>query len=411
MKKNVIWNTSGSIFYCVCQWLITILVVRMSSYHDAGELSLAMTTSSSFSAIALFSMRNFQVSDVKGEYATDVYVGSRIITCLAAVVCCAVTAFIGNGWHQMLCIDAFMLVRAAEGIVDVLHGVNQKYERYDYIGKSYFLRGILTIASFVAGIYATKDLLATLVAMALLNLLAAFLYDWRKTWRLEHFHPILFQKEVFRLLKTCLPIVVFTFLLSLENLVPKQVLERLAGTDALGIYSSIASPTLVVQVFASVAFNPFLPRFSKAYYDGEMDRFQKMLHGAYLVLGGMCAVVTVGAMLLGRWGLRLLFGGDEILQYYGLFMPIVWCTLMVAIIWILSAILIALRQMKSLIIGMVLDFLLCLAIVTPLIEHYGKNGVSIAQLIVMGIYILYMAAVCEIHLARARKGIGEDARK
>ena len=145
MRKNVLWNTCGSVFYSVCQWLLTAIVIRGASYEAGGILSLAMTTSSSFSAISLFSMRNYQVSDLKGEYSTDEYVGSRVITCIAAFFCCVVTAVYHNSWEQMLCIDAFMLVRVAEGWVDVLHGVDQKYEKYDYIGKSYFLRGIITL--------------------------------------------------------------------------------------------------------------------------------------------------------------------------------------------------------------------------------------------------------------------------
>ena len=64
-KSNVIWNTVGSVFYSACQWIITIIVVHVATYETAGHLSLAMTMSSSFSAISLFSMRNYQVSDVK----------------------------------------------------------------------------------------------------------------------------------------------------------------------------------------------------------------------------------------------------------------------------------------------------------------------------------------------------------
>ena len=92
MTKNIAWNTFGSVFYSACQWLITVLVVHLSSYESAGYLSLAMTTSSSFSAISLYSMRNFQVSDVKGEYNCNEYVGSRIDTCILGFVCCAIVS-------------------------------------------------------------------------------------------------------------------------------------------------------------------------------------------------------------------------------------------------------------------------------------------------------------------------------
>ena len=134
MSKNILWNTIGSVFYSACQWVITIIVVHVASYEMAGYLSLAMTTSSSFSAISLFSMRNFQVSDVRGEYTSSQYVSSRIWTCIVAFVLCVVVSGLGNSQYQILCIMAFMLIRVSEALVDVMHGIDQKQERYDYIG-------------------------------------------------------------------------------------------------------------------------------------------------------------------------------------------------------------------------------------------------------------------------------------
>ena len=342
------------------------------------------------------------MSDVKGEYSRHVYVGSRITTCVIAFLICAISSFFGNSIYQMLCIDAFMLVRVAEAMVDVLHGENQKFDRYDYIGKSYILRGLLTIVSFVAGLVLTDNLMITLFIMAVCNLAVAFLYDWVHTNGLESIKPIVWSGEVRELLKRCIPIVIFSFLLSLENLIPKNVLKDVMGTEQLGIYSTIASPTLVVQVFAAVAFNPFLPAFSTVYLEKDYDRFLKMLRKVYIALLGLCLVVTIGALLLGRIGLTILLG-EKILRYYNLFIPIVWVTILTAIIWIISALLVAIRQIKWLLIGMVVDFIICLAIVKPCIVQFGKNGVSIVQLIVYSLYIVFMICVCEITLLRDKK--------
>ena len=61
LAKEMMWNSIGNLVYCICQWVITILTVRLCSYEMAGYLSLAMSTSSTFSTISLFSMRNYQV--------------------------------------------------------------------------------------------------------------------------------------------------------------------------------------------------------------------------------------------------------------------------------------------------------------------------------------------------------------
>ncbi len=139
LAKAMLWNTVGNLVYCICQWVITILAVKLDSYGAAGYLSLAMSTSSTFSTIAMFSMRNYQVSDVKNEFKDAEYLGSRLITSVIAIVLCALFAINSTSVYQMLCIDAFMVIRIAESIVDVIHGINQKFDRYDLIGKYYLL--------------------------------------------------------------------------------------------------------------------------------------------------------------------------------------------------------------------------------------------------------------------------------
>ena len=402
MKKNVLWNTVGSIFYCMCQWLITVLVVRIDSFEASGLLSLAMTTSSSFSAISLFNMRQFQASDVNEEYSSKEYFGSRILTCITAQAACMLYAAVtSNSMSGYWCIVLFMLVRLAEAFVDVFHGINQKFDRYDIIGKSYIARGILTIVAFTTGLIFTKSLVVALTVVAVLNLLVAFTYDFSSTGKLENIRPII-SRRVLRLLATCIPLVIFSFLLSLENLIPKNLLESVHGVEELGIYASIASPTLVVQVMASVAFAPFLPQFIKLYVDGEIKAFRAMFHKILLALLGLALVIIAGAALCGRLGLTVLFGKD-ILEYYYLFMPIVLCTILTAVIWILSSIVTAMRKIKSLLIGIIVDFGFCLCIARPLVERYDKNGVSIVQIISYSVFVIYMVIVCEISINRAQK--------
>ncbi len=396
MKKNVLWNTIGSIIYFMCQWLITILVVRLGNYTHAGYLSLAMTTSSSFSAISLFSMRNYQISDIRDEYSNDIYIGSRISTCVLGFLACVVFSLLNNtSSYQLLCIIAFMLIRTVEAMVDVMHGMQQKRMRYDLIGKSYTARGFITLVSFVVGMVASGDLLASLIAVVLGNALFVLVFDWGSIQRGKLVHKlVLYSPQIKKLLIICIPLVIFSFLLSFENLIPKMVLEQQVGSDKLGIYSSISSPTLIVQVFATMMFNPFLPMISN-YYHNNRALFQKMMNKVLGVIVLMTLVIILGASLLGQFGLELLFG-SEILEYYYLFMPIVWCTILTGIVWIFSAIVIAMRKTKLLLGGILVSFLLELAIVSPLVTYFDMNGVSIVQIIVFGVLSVYLILICKI---------------
>ena len=71
LKANMFWNSFGSIVYLGCQWLITILVVRLSTgYEDAGALALGMAVSNVFSPIGYFKVRTYQVSDVNNRFSS-----------------------------------------------------------------------------------------------------------------------------------------------------------------------------------------------------------------------------------------------------------------------------------------------------------------------------------------------------
>lgn len=70
IKKNMLYNTIGSLTYQGCLWIATVLVVILSNgYSDSDILSFAMTIGNMFSAIGTYSMMTYQVSDVKGKYS------------------------------------------------------------------------------------------------------------------------------------------------------------------------------------------------------------------------------------------------------------------------------------------------------------------------------------------------------
>ena len=113
-------------------------------------------------------------------------------------------------------------------------------------------------------------------------------------------------------------------------------------------------------------------------------------------------------MLLGRWGLRLLFG-ESILAYYEAFYPIVWCTILLGLIYTIGAILIALRRIRFLFWGMIADYLLCLLLVKPCMIRYGMNGASVVQIICCAVFVIYAVCVCETTIAaRLKQGEKTD---
>ncbi len=399
LAKDMLWNIVGNLFYCLCQWIMTVLIVRLTSYKEAGYLSLAMSTSSTFSAISHFSMRNFQVSDVKEEFSSNEYIGSRIVTCLIALLLCCTYAINSSDTYQMLCIDAFMIIRIIEGIVDVLHGVNQKHSDYKLIGISCLIRGFSTLFGFITGLLIFKSTLIAIVLTAICNLFVVIFYDYRKTSQYENIKPIIWNNHIKQLLLKCLPLVICTFLLSAIPLVAKTSLQKQLGTELLGIYSSISSPTIVVQIVASYAFSPLLPHISDSFNMKRYDTLIKMIEKLICLFIVFAIVILLGGSLIGKFGLSILYGKD-ILEYYELFIPIVMCTIMTAFVYVFMSIITAFRMQVPMMIGISFNFFLSYLLKDTIIKNNGANGVSYLHI---GSYILILVWLVTLAIYRCKK--------
>lgn len=388
MKKDIAWNTFGNIFYGFCTWVITILVVRMGSFTDAGYLSLAMTTSSTYNAIALFAMRNYQITDSGHLYSDGEYVSSRIISCLAAYVFLAVAAVFSGSMYQAICIIAFMPVRLSEAYSDVFHGIDQMHDRYDLIGKSFTLRGIAVIVIFIAGMAVSGNLALTLGLISIATFAISILWDQRLTSKITTIEMRLKDSKILKLYLSCLPLMLFTFFMGMQMMYAKAVLSDVVGVTKQGIYASISNPTYAIQVMGAALFAPFLPVLAEYLKERDIQGFNRGVRKVTGILVVFSALVLVAASLLGRWVLGIFFG-KEILDYYELFIPVVIVIIINTFVYWFQGVLVALRKNVLLAVGMIVDFMLFVILIRPAIEIFGMNGASYAQILSLGLYLLF----------------------
>lgn len=388
MKKDIAWNTFGNIFYGFCTWVITILVVRMGSFTDAGYLSLAMTTSSTYNAIALFAMRNYQITDSGHLYSDGEYVSSRIISCLAAYVFLAVAAVFSGSMYQAICIIAFMPVRLSEAYSDVFHGIDQMHDRYDLIGKSFTMRGIAVIVIFIAGMTVTGNLALTLGLISIATFAISILWDKRLTSKITTIEMRLKDSKILKLYLSCLPLMLFTFFMGMQMMYAKTVLSEVVGVTRQGIYASISNPTYAIQVMGAALFAPFLPVLAEYLKERDIQGFNRGVRKVTGILVVFSALVLVAASLLGRWVLGIFFG-KEILDYYELFIPVVIVIIINTFVFWFQGVLVALRKNVLLAVGMIVDFMLFVILIRPAIEIFGMNGASYAQILSLGLYLLF----------------------
>ena len=414
LGKSILWNTVGSIYYAMCQWFMTVVIIHMSrDYTSVGILGLAMTVTNSFSSIASFGMRSYQVSDIRKIYSNENYIMSRYLTCFAAYLACIVyTAFIAKSTAELVCILIYMVIRVIDSTEDVYQGVLQVNWRFDVIGKSFIARGTLQLAAFIGVFILTHRLEFTLAAMAVLNGAVLLFYDRRKTRDIAGLGRIRFERKVIDLLKNCSKLVVYYFMAASLATVVRVSIKEICGVDELGVYSTIAAPTVIIQLTANVVYSPFLPGISKAFFDGNRKKFIGYIRNIFLIIAGGFAAVNVGGYFLGHRALELLYNAD-VASHDKLLLPLIWCTFFSACVWFFAGMLIAIRKPNQLMAGVVFAFILNYVISKPLIRHFGENGGSYSQVIsevsLMLIYVVML--IVNIRKYRPESGGRADAKK
>ena len=378
MRENMLWNSAGSITYLACQWLVTVLIVRLSDgYNAAGLLSLASSVTGTFGTFANYKMGVYQISDIKHENTTSEYLGFRLITLGGSFIACIIYSLITCPLSSILTITLYFIFKAVGLVIDIMHGLDQVNRRMDFIGKSFILQGVSTLAAFTVVFGLTQSLDLAIMAMTAAAFGVLFLCDLPHSRTFESYGVHITAKKTFYLLKRSFSAVLASLACSAIYTAPKQLLLVMVSDAALGIYSSAAAPALVVQMGATYLYAPLLDVFARHHYERNKQEMLRLLKRTALGVIAIGIVCYIGAGLLGEWALCLLFG-ESIRPYAYLLQPVVVTSVATAFLWFFGDLLVALRSFR----GYFLGNAIALASVVPLgvfcIQQWGMNGVSFA---------------------------------
>ena len=387
IKTNVAWNTAGSLLYSGCQWLVTVLVVRLSSSYDAaGTLALAMAVSNVFAPIALWRIRSYQVSDVHEETSSGQYVALRIVTLALALGVTTVYAVATCAPAALPCVFLYLLFRSGDLFIDVLHGIDQQHMRMDYCGKSMVARSVLFLTSFSA-VLALTDCLELAVAV----------YDLRRAASLSSVRPDFDWHVIATLLRRCLPAVVGIAACNLVVTFARQYLGQVAGEQMLGVYASICTPIVLIQACANYVYAPLLGVFATHLDRGDRRAFAVLLAK---VVGALAVVFALGAVvfaLVGDWFLALVFG-PSIVPYGYLMYAGILSSALTACVAFLSDLLITMRDMRGTLLGNLAACVVAVPATLLLVDSQGMNGASLAIAVSYAVGSLVMGARVALRL-------------
>lgn len=400
LRANTLWNAFGCLFYLGCQWLTSVLVVRLSTdYQNSGALAFAMANGIIFASLGLYKIRTFQVSDVAGEYQAGDYISFRFLTIALGLAWSAIYLPLSTAGEPafLSASVAYLVFKSDEVFSDVLYGIDQRGGRMDYIGKSQIMRGVLSLVGFTAPLALLDNLVAGILGMAAGCILVTLAYDIPHARRFGPMRPSWSRRHMAALGRACL----FAMLASLcangiTSLV-RQYFGAVYGSEALGIYASVATPAVLIQVSATYLYSPLIGALADAWIQQGKSAFIKLFGKILGVILIVVGVFVVALSLVGDWGLTLVFGAS-ITPYTYLFPYVLVATGSVGVLFYTNDVLLVMRRAGAMLVANAVALASALVLAIPLTAQLGMNGINFS--IVGGCLIAIVLSL--VFIARAR---------
>lgn len=311
IKKDYFWNTLGSLMNSLSSVLLLVVVTRLMGTYMAGVFSLAYAVGQQFQVLGQFEMRPYQATDVSGRFSFGTYFGSRLVTCGAMVVALLLYAVYSNGLsYDALLLLLIALLKVFDVFEDVFHGMFQQRGRLDMAGKAFFFRSLTMTVTFIAVAWVTQDLLsACLVAMGC-SVVVVFYMDWLPAKNFERLDADFSLRPLTRLLLTCLPLFVSSFLSNDLVNVPRYGIEDILTKDAQTVYAILYMPALVINMLVGFLFKPLLTDLAEKWTAGERGAFASVVVKGVAAIAVTTVLAFAVAWPLGIPVLSWLYGVD-----------------------------------------------------------------------------------------------------
>lgn len=402
-RDSFVWNMTGSMIMAFQSVIMLMILTRILGLYEAGLFTIAYANANLFLTIGKYGMRNFQVSDVTGQFSFYEYRLSRAITTITMVfVALAYVIYVGDKnqytLEKSLIIMWMCIFKAVDAFEDVYHGLYQRRGRLDVAGKLLTLRLGLTLLVFGAGLFVLKDLLAALMISTVVTVILLVLFI---KWSYMDFAEAKKEKTSFinvrHLLQICFPLFLGSFLAFYIGNAPKYSIDSVLNDELQACYGFIAMPVFVIGLLNNFIFNPMIYKMSMMWNERKIKAFIRQLLIQALIVAGITLACITGAYFLGVPVLSFLYNTD-LAEYRSELLILLLGGGFLALSGLLTTVITIIRCQKRLMAGYVIVAALAYALSTRVVERYSIMGAAV-------LYLTLMAALCSIFVVLLIDGL------
>lgn len=393
LNSKIIYNTWATFIYFLSQWVLTIIITRISGYEVFGWYTFAVSFTNVFGYISRFGMHSFQVADVKREFDENQYYSSRIISSLFSILFFLIVIAYEKYEHDItICCFMMMIYKTLESFNDVFMGEMQRRDIYKKIAISYSIKSFITLAVFTILLLLKFPVYFCILGMSVSFLFIMILYDCRELAVFETFRiktdgiGVLFIK--------CLPLALSMILDSLILFIPKHSIETVIGSEQLGYYGTVTIVIVVLSTLGSSIWSSLIAFYSRSFIDND----RKTVIGLTLKIYLFFLIISVFLFSIGRmiapFFYSLLFG-NKITDYMFLLPSVIANSLLLLFNSFYSCIFVPLKKNGFLLITNFLCLFVLLISCNQMTIDYGMLGASYS----LGLALLFRFVILLISSA------------
>lgn len=393
-SKHITYNTLGSLVSLFCQWLIMMLIPRMTDFSDAGIFAIALSICSILNIFATLSLNQYQIADQYVKFSENDYRTSRIITIVFSfALCIPVALFMGYSAEQNLVIVMYLIYRNILHFAYLYTATLQIRDHLDYAGKCTALEGIVSLITFLITFNYTSDLVISVALMAVIGggfFLFTVITGYRRyvgeTKSVNKSDPKVIKSMIWLgiplLFSGVAPIII--------TALPKIMLQMYWGDALVGIFSTLSAPTIVVPTLIMGVFTPFIVYFSNVSRSGKMRALRKSygkMVAAVLLFGALGLLIS---MLFGEYFFVLLYG-DEIIPYVHYFNILIIGIILYSLGMCGITVMITKEQGRAAAILSIISLVVSVVLFAFTIPYSGMDGASYGLLLAYGMFGLLIS--------------------
>ena len=303
----------GQLSYVLSQMLVLVALARFGGVEATGAFGVAMAIATPVFLLANMGLRTGLATDARRAHAFSTYTGLATVTGVLGVAFCVAfgTRILQTEVNGTL-LAIIALQKWVESLCNVCYGAFQLRNRMNRVAVSLTLRGWTSAILFTGLLAAGVPVAEAFIAQLVVWILVLVFHDYPNASRLLDGRialPQFRRRPMGALVIENLPLSLSGFVNALANSLPRLVLDRVYGLEAVGIFTVIAYVLQAGTMVVNAVNQALLGRFAALrLQQTSLPQIRAITRRLLLVAAGLSVLGVAVVAIFGKTALALGFG-------------------------------------------------------------------------------------------------------